>query len=30
VADRLRDELRDLEIEPIDRADGTSDWRRIS
>ncbi len=29
-ADRLRDELRDLGVEPIDRADGTSDWRRIS
>jgi cysteinyl-tRNA synthetase len=30
AADRLRDELRDLGLEPIDRADGTSDWRRIS
>jgi cysteinyl-tRNA synthetase len=28
AADRLRDELRDLGVEPIDRADGTSDWRR--
>ena len=27
-ADRLRGELRDLDVEPIDRADGTSDWRR--
>ncbi|HJW21184.1 MAG TPA: hypothetical protein VJ506_02015, partial [Candidatus Limnocylindrales bacterium] len=27
TADRLRDELRDLGVEPIDRADGTSDWR---
>jgi cysteinyl-tRNA synthetase len=29
AADRLRDELRELGIEPIDRADGTSDWRRL-
>jgi cysteinyl-tRNA synthetase len=29
AADRLRDELRALGIEPIDRADGTSDWRRL-
>jgi cysteinyl-tRNA synthetase len=29
-ADRLRDALRDLGIEPIDRADGTSDWRRLT
>jgi cysteinyl-tRNA synthetase len=29
AADRLRDALRDLGIEPIDRADGTSDWRRL-
>ena len=29
-ADALRDELRDLGVEPIDRADGTSDWRRRS
>jgi cysteinyl-tRNA synthetase len=28
-ADRLRDELRDLGVEPIDRADGTSDWRPV-
>jgi cysteinyl-tRNA synthetase len=28
AADRLRDELRELGVEPIDRADGTSDWRR--
>ena len=28
AADGLRDELRALGIEPIDRADGTSDWRR--
>ena len=27
TADRLRDELRDLGVEPIDRADGSSDWR---
>ena len=30
AADRLRDALRELGIEPIDRADGTSDWRRVS
>jgi cysteinyl-tRNA synthetase len=29
-ADRLRAELRDLGIEPIDRADGTTDWRRLT
>jgi cysteinyl-tRNA synthetase len=29
-ADQLRDELRGLGIEPIDRADGSSDWRRLS
>ena len=28
-ADRLRDELRALGFEPVDRADGTSDWRPI-
>jgi cysteinyl-tRNA synthetase len=28
-ADRLRDQLRELGIEPIDRADGSSDWRRL-
>jgi cysteinyl-tRNA synthetase len=28
TADRLRDDLADLGVEPIDRADGTSDWRR--
>ncbi len=28
-ADRLREELRALGIDPIDRADGTSDWRRL-
>jgi cysteinyl-tRNA synthetase len=28
-ADRLRDALRELGIEPIDRADGSSDWRRL-
>jgi cysteinyl-tRNA synthetase len=27
TADRLRDELRELGVQPIDRADGTSDWR---
>jgi cysteinyl-tRNA synthetase len=27
AADRLRDELRALGVEPIDRADGSSDWR---
>ena len=30
AADRLRDELRALGIEPIDRPDGTSDWRRTT
>jgi cysteinyl-tRNA synthetase len=30
AADRLRDQLHALGIEPLDRADGTSDWRRIS
>ena len=29
AADRLRDELRALGVEPIDRADGTSDWRPV-
>jgi cysteinyl-tRNA synthetase len=29
AADGLRDELHKLGIEPIDRADGTSDWRHI-
>ena len=29
-ADRLRDELRTLGVEPLDRADGTTDWRRVS
>jgi cysteinyl-tRNA synthetase len=29
AADRLRDELREVGVEPIDRADGTSDWRRL-
>ena len=29
AADRLRDALRELGVEPIDRADGTSDWRRL-
>jgi cysteinyl-tRNA synthetase len=29
AADRLRDRLRELGIEPIDRPDGTSDWRRL-
>ena len=29
-ADRLRDELNALDLEPVDRADGTSDWRRRS
>jgi cysteinyl-tRNA synthetase len=28
AADRLRAELRALGVEPIDRSDGTSDWRR--
>ena len=28
-ADRMRDELRAQGIDPIDRADGTSDWRRL-
>jgi cysteinyl-tRNA synthetase len=28
-ADRLREQLRELGIEPIDNADGTSDWRRL-
>ena len=30
AADRLRDALRELGVEPIDRADGTSDWRRAT
>ena len=29
AADRLRDALRELGVDPIDRADGTSDWRRL-
>jgi cysteinyl-tRNA synthetase len=29
-ADRIRDELRKLGVEPIDRADGTSDWRPVT
>jgi cysteinyl-tRNA synthetase len=29
AADRLRDELRRLGVEPVDLADGTSDWRRL-
>jgi cysteinyl-tRNA synthetase len=29
TADRLRDELRGLGVEPIDRPDGTSDWRPV-
>jgi cysteinyl-tRNA synthetase len=29
AADRLRHALRELGVEPIDRADGTSDWRRL-
>jgi cysteinyl-tRNA synthetase len=29
-ADRLREQLRELGVEPIDNADGTSDWRRLS
>jgi cysteinyl-tRNA synthetase len=28
-ADRLRNELRALGVEPIDRANGTSDWRAV-
>ncbi|MEO5704258.1 MAG: hypothetical protein ABIZ52_01460, partial [Candidatus Limnocylindrales bacterium] len=28
-ADRMRDALRDLGVEPIDRADGTTDWRAL-
>jgi cysteinyl-tRNA synthetase len=28
-ADRLRDALREIGVEPIDRADGSSDWRRL-
>ncbi len=27
AADRLRDEVRDLGFEPVDRADGTTDWQ---
>ncbi|HYK94693.1 MAG TPA: cysteine--tRNA ligase [Candidatus Dormibacteraeota bacterium] len=30
AADRLRDQLRALGVDPIDRADGTSDWRPVS
>jgi cysteinyl-tRNA synthetase len=30
AADRLRDELRSLGVEPIDRADGTSDWQPVA
>jgi cysteinyl-tRNA synthetase len=29
AADRLRDELRRLGVDPVDLADGTSDWRRL-
>jgi cysteinyl-tRNA synthetase len=29
AADRLRDDLRALGVEPIDLADGTSDWRPL-
>jgi cysteinyl-tRNA synthetase len=29
AADRLRGELQALGVEPIDRADGSSDWRRV-
>ena len=29
-ADRLRDELRKLGVDPIDRADGTTDWRPLA
>jgi cysteinyl-tRNA synthetase len=29
-ADALRDELHELGIEPIDRPDGSSDWRRVA
>jgi cysteinyl-tRNA synthetase len=29
AADRLRGELHELGVEPIDRADGSSDWRRL-
>ena len=29
TADRLRDRLRELGVEPVDRPDGTSDWRPI-
>ena len=29
LADRIREQLRELGIEPIDNADGTSDWRRL-
>jgi cysteinyl-tRNA synthetase len=29
LADRLREQLRELGVEPIDNADGTSDWRRL-
>ena len=28
-ADRLREALRELGVEPIDRADGSSDWQPI-
>ena len=28
-ADRLREQLRELGVEPIDNPDGTSDWRRL-
>ena len=28
-ADRLRDQLRELGFQPLDRADGTSDWRPL-
>jgi cysteinyl-tRNA synthetase len=29
AADRLRDELRELDVEPVDRPDGGSDWRPV-
>jgi cysteinyl-tRNA synthetase len=28
-ADRLREQLRELGVEPIDNSDGSSDWRRL-
>ena len=30
AADRLREQLRGLGVEPIDRADGSSDWRPLA